>query len=203
MPKQHLLEIIGILFGAGAIGPVMIRQGCMTIRKWIKSRDRQRHLEGLRRISSIYDELNQIIAADDNIQRVMIVRSSNSGGIPQPGCRIFIRVLHEAYRTLYDSVIHSNMWSERQADQSYISLVRRIAEEGEVRMDSDTLPEDSTLKAIWDASFINHGTMYRLRLSGTEMIYLSIHYRKDTQPSAMARAVLATSVDQLKQLFAE
>jgi len=201
MPKQTLLELIGVLFGAGAVGPVLIRQTCKTVRSVIKGRAQRRHLSGLRKITQIYEELNQILASDTDISRVMIIRSSNSGGIPQPGCRIFIRVLHESFRTLHDSVVHNTRWQERQADQHYIHLVRELAEQGTLCKIPQELPEDSTLRAIWDAARIKRGCLYRLKLSGTEMIYLAVHYREDEEPSAVSRAVLATSVDQLKQLF--
>ena len=201
MPKQHLLEIATIVCGTGAIGPVLVRQLFKTIRHLLSQREQNKHLTGLRKITQIYEELNQILASDTDISRVMIIRSSNSGGIPQPGCRIFIRVLHESFRTLHDSVVHNTRWQERQADQHYIHLVRELAEQGTLCKSPQELPEDSTLRAIWDAARIKRGCLYRLKLSGTEMVYLAVHYREDEEPSAVSRAVLATSVDQLRQLF--
>lgn len=201
MPKQHLLEIATIVCGTGAIGPVLARQLFKTIRHLLSQREQNKHLTGLRKITQIYEELNQILASDTDISRVMIIRSSNSGGIPQPGCRIFIRVLHESFRTLHDSVVHNTRWQERQADQHYIHLVRELAEQGTLCKSPQELPEDSTLRAIWDAARIKRGCLYRLKLSGTEMVYLAVHYREDEEPSAVSRAVLATSVDQLRQLF--
>jgi hypothetical protein len=202
MPKQALLETISVLCGAGAIGPVVVRQVFNTVRELISERARKKHLEGLRKISQIYEELNQIVASDQNVSRATIVRSSNSGGIPQPGCRIYIRALHESFKTLFDSVVHGNRWQERQADQHYITLVREIAESGGAETRTQDLPEDSTLRAIWDASKIHKGSLKRLKLSGTEMIYLEVLYREDLDQDAVAKAVFATSVDQLKQLFA-
>lgn len=201
MPKQHLLELAGILCGAGAVGPVLIRQLFKTIRAVFDAQAQRRHLAGLHKISQIYEELNTILASDENVQRVMIVRSSNSGGIPQPGCRIFIRVLHESFRTLFDSVVHNTRWQERQADQHYIQLVREIAESGVVVKRPTDLPEDSALRAIWDGCKIQRGQLYRLKLSGTEMVYLTVHYRQDAASTPEARGVLAIAVQNLQHLF--
>lgn len=196
---SHLVSITAAAFAAGA-GAIKYVADSISQRK--KRREEQAHIEGLKRIASIYDELNQIIASDSNISRVMVIRSSNSGNIPAPGCRIYIRVLHEAYRSLTDSIIHSNLWDERQADQHYISLVREVAQNGSGRYVAEELPEEAALKALYDASGTHHSVVHRLRLTGTEMVYLSINYRHDTDPPAIARAILDNSVANLKSLFA-
>lgn len=193
--------LISTIFGAGGVGAVVIKQLATAWIEGKKNRARRKHVDGLKRIAHIYDELNQIIASDSNISRVMVIRSSNSGSIPAPGCRIFIRVLHEAYRSLTDSIVHSNLWDERQADQHYISLVREVAQNGEVELVASELPEESSLKALYDASGTNHAAVYRLRLTGTEMVYLSVNYRHDTKPPAIARAILDNSTANLKTLF--
>mgnify|MGYP001050237933 FL=1 len=149
----------------------------------------------------IYDELNQVIAADENINRVMVIRSSNSGSIPAPGCRIFIRILHEAYRSLSDSIVHSNLWDERQADQHYISLVRSIAQDGFVEMLAKDLPEDSALRAVYDASRTGRSKVYRLALTGTEMFYLSVNYRTNRPTPTISKAITNNAVANLKRLF--
>lgn len=195
-------SLIGVVFGAGGAGAVFVRYMVESYISGRKGRARKKHIDGLKRITSIYDELNQIIAADSNINRVMVIRSSNSGSIPSPGCRIFIRVLHEAYRSLSDSIIHSNLWDERQADQHYISMVRELAQEGSVELRASELPEESALKAVYDASRTERAKVFRLELTGTEMFYLSVNYRKDVKTPPISKAVTANSVANLKTLFA-
>jgi len=194
-------SLVGVVFGAGSAGAMLIRYMVESYISGRKSRARKKHIDGLKRITSIYDELNQIIAADSNINRVMVIRSSNSGSIPSPGCRIFIRVLHEAYRSLSDSIIHSNLWDERQADQHYISLVREVAQEGYVELTAAELPEESALRSVYDASHTERAKVWRLELTGTEMFYLSVNYRKDIEIPPISKAVTANSVANLKSLF--
>ena len=201
MTDQDMAHIVTILAGAFATGAAALKQISNTYTQRSKRRAEKAHIDGLKRIAKIYDELNQIIASDSNVSRVMVVRSSNSGSIPAPGCRIFIRVLHEAYRSLHDSIIHSNLWDERQADQHYISLVREVAQNGETLLKAEELPEDSCLKALYDASGVDHSVVHRIKLTGTEMIYLSVNYRHATEPPAIARAILDNSVSNLKTLF--
>jgi len=196
-------SLIGVVFGAGGAGAVFIRYMVESYISGRKDRARKKHIDGLKRITSIYDELNQIIAADSNINRVMVIRSSNSGSIPAPGCRIFIRVLHEAYRSLSDSIIHSNLWDERQADQHYISLVREVAQDGFVKLLAKDLPEESALRAVYDASHTEKAKVWRLELTGTEMFYLSVNYRKDVESPPISKAVTSNSVANLKSLFQE
>lgn len=202
MSDQALAEIVALFAGAVAAGAAAFRQITNYFINRSQARDKKAHIEGLKRISSIYDELNQIIASDSNVSRVMVLRSSNSGSIPQPGCRIFIRVLHEAYRSLTDSIIHSHLWDERQADQHYITLVRELAQDEEVRIEASELPEEAALKALYDACGTSHSEMFQLRLTGTEMLYLSVNYRHDTEPPALAKAILDNSLSNLKTLFA-
>lgn len=202
MSDADLTHILSIFAGAAAAGAAGFKQITGYFIDKAKKRAKQAHIEGLRRIATIYDELNQIIASDSNVSRVMVIRSSNSGSIPAPGCRIFIRVLHEAYRSLTDSIIHSNLWDERQADQHYISLVREVAQNGVAHVKSSELPEEAALKALYDASGTSHSEVFRLRLTGTEMIYLSVNYRHDTEPPPIAKAVLGNSLANLKTLFA-
>lgn len=197
-PLAHLTTIMAAAFAGGA-GGVKYLVDLLGRRK--KRQEAEAHIAGLKRIASIYDELNQIIASDSNISRVMVIRSSNSGGIPQPGCRIYIRVLHEAYRSLTDSIIHSNLWDERQADQHYISLVREVAQKEEARIEASELPEEAALKALYDASGTDHSAVFQLRLTGTEMIYLSVNYRHATEPPAIAKAILENSTANLRTLF--
>ncbi len=195
------LEYAGVIFGASGALTVFIRELFRYLAARAEAEEQQEHIDGLTRIARIYDELNQIIASDSGISRVMVIRSSNGGDIPKPGCRVFIRVLHEAYRSLHDSIIHSNLWEERQADQHYIELVRRIAIEEEVLLLTEDLPEESALRALYDASRTHHSHVYRLRLTGTEMLYLSVNYTNPEPPEAMARAVLGASVAGLRNLF--
>jgi hypothetical protein len=195
-------SLVGVVFGAGGAGAMTLRYIVEAVIASRKSRARRKHIDGLKRITKIYDELNQIIAADSNINRVMVIRSSNSGSIPSPGCRIFIRVLHEAYRSLSDSIIHSNLWDERQADQHYISLVREVAQEGYVELKAANLPEESALRAVYDASHTECAKVFRLELTGTEMFYLSVNYRNDVEAPPISKAVTSNSVANLKTLFA-
>lgn len=201
MNDTQLLELLALLGGAGAIGPVLVRQFFKYLANRDSAANQRRHIEGLKRITKIYDELNQVIACDSNIARVMVIRSSNSGQIPSPGCRIFIRILHESYRSLSDSIIHSNLWDERQADHHYIELVRKIAQEGYVDLRTDEMPEDAALKSVYVASQTERAKVYRLKLTGTEMIYLSINYRLDTETPPISKAVSDNSVANLKSLF--
>lgn len=201
MSESEIAESATILAGAFAAGFTGLKQLILHLSNRKERRAKKAHIDGLRRIASIYDELNQIIASDSNVSRVMVIRSSNSGSIPAPGCRIFIRVLHEAYRSLHDSIIHSNLWDERQADQHYISLVREVAQQGFVRIQTEDLPEEAALRALYDASGTNHSVVYRLRLTGTEMVYLSVNYRLDAEPAPIAKVILANSVANLRTLF--
>lgn len=197
-PLAHLTTVLAASFAAGAGG---VKYLVEALGRKKKQKAAAAHIAGLERIAKIYDELNQIIASDSNITRVMVIRSSNSGSIPAPGCRIFIRVLHEAYRSLTDSIIHSNLWDERQADQHYITLVREVAQTGEAHLKASELPEEAALKALYDASGTDHSVVFRLKLTGTEMIYLSVNYRNDTEPPAIARAILENSTANLRTLF--
>ena len=197
-PLAHLTTVLAASFAAGAGG---VKYLVESLGRKKKRKAAAAHIAGLKRIATIYDELNQIIASDSNITRVMVIRSSNGGNIPAPGCRIFIRVLHEAYRSLTDSIIHSNLWDERQADQHYITLVREVAQNGEAYLKASELPEESALKALYDASGTDHSSVFQLRLTGTEMIYLSVNYRHDTEPPAIARAILENSTANLRTLF--
>ena len=202
LEDPNYTSLVGVVFGAGGVGAMTLRYIVEAVIARRKNRARKKHIDGLKRITKIYDELNQIIAADSNINRVMVIRSSNSGSIPSPGCRIFIRVLHEAYRSLSDSIIHSNLWDERQADQHYISLVREVAQEGYVELKASELPEESALRAVYDASHTECSKVFRLELTGTEMFYLSVNYRNDVEAPPISKAVTSNSVANLKTLFA-
>lgn len=201
MGHLDLTEVFGLIFGAGGVGAVVVKSTFNYLSNSRSEQERRSHIEGLQKITRIYDELNQIISSNTSIQRVMVIRSSNGGKIPKPGCRIFLRVLHETYRTLWDSVIHSNLWEERQADQHCIEVAREVAMSGKDTLIASELPEESTLKAIYDASGTTGARLFLLKLSGEEMIYLSVNYTDMGQEDSMAKAVLISSVAGLKQIF--
>ena len=194
-------EAIGILFGAGGVGAVFIKGAFKYLTEHRLSKARKKHILGLRKIASIYDHLNQLMASDPRVNRVMVIRSSNGGEIPKPGCRIFIRILHEAYRTLEDSIVHTNLWDERQADQHYLELVRKIATTPKVHLTTSELPEDSALRTLYEGSGTLGSRVYLLTLSGTEMIYLSINYTDIAATPPKAKAIRSSVVSGLQQLF--
>lgn len=194
-------ELIGVLFGAGGIGVVLLKYGLSSFKEWRLSLAVKKHIRGLTDIASIYDNLNQLLASDKHINRAMIIRSSNSGSIPKPGCRIFIRIIHEAYRTMADSILHNHLWDERQADEQYVSLVREIAIKGKVFLRTEDLPENSALRNLYESSGTVCSTVHRLAITDTEMMYLSVNYTEENQRTPLTKTRKAQIISDFTALF--
>ena len=184
----------GVVFGAGGAGTVGVR---CAVRWWERRRVAQ-HVAGLRDISNVYRALNHVAAVSENASRAMVIRSRNNGGIPQPGCSVWVKILYEHFREAELAI--EGKWTEREADEQYSRLLLEIAEEREVIVRTVDLP-DSALKTLYEASGTAMARIWLLYMGSTEMLYLSVNYLDERELPAVEQNVVLQGVQDLRAIF--
>lgn len=192
---ELVLKIIASLVGTGGAVTVLVQW-------WVKRKNVkgvQRHVDGLRDLSSVYRSLNQIVGTGP-VCRSMIIRSRNNGGIPGPGCRIKVGVVYEVFNHAGDSV--RGKWDEREADAHYSDLLVAIAESPLVLLETEKLPENSALRTLYEDSGVKRSKVYRLWMGPTEMIYLSINFTTMADTTTAQKVAISQAVNDLRRIFA-
>ena len=192
---ELVLKVIASLVGTGGAVTVLVQ--------WFIKRKQtlaiQKHVNGLRDLSSIYRSLNQIVGAGP-VCRSMVNRSRNNGGIPGPGCSIKVGVMYEVFNESGDSV--RGKWDEREADANCSDVLVAIAESPLVLLETAKLPENSALRALYESSGVLRSSIYRLWMGPTEMLYLSINFTPLEETTNAQKVVIAQAVDDLRRIFA-
>lgn len=188
------VELIALLFGAGGAGTIAVRR----FLAWLDKRRVRQHVQGLRDISSVYRALNHIAAVSENSSRAMVIRSRNNGGIPAPGCTVWVRILYEHFREAKFSV--EGKWTERTADEQYTTLLLDIAQQRYVELHTADLPP-SALRTLYEASGTAMSRIWRLHMSDTEMLYLSVNYLDERPLGSSEMNTILQGVDDLRAIF--
>lgn len=200
MPDYYI-ELATAVLGAGGVGALAWKSGTA----WLSERKqlilKKRHQSGLEDITTLYQILNKILVLDSCISRVMIVRSTNGGGIPGPGCDVTLRTVNEVYKTEEDGETFSTLWQDRRADQYCTGYLQTIARDGMLHILASEIPENATIRPVYEALNAYRSESYLIATRKDALFYLSITFCCDSELTIKDKAVLDAAVSNIRDLF--
>lgn len=150
--------------------------------------------------SKIYPILNGMMH-NAGADRIVLLKTTNGGGIPKPGCTLRSSVLAEVYGDDLDGI--SGSWQEQRVDGDYVMMLSRLIIAGATFMVSKELDHDSLLSMVYQADEIAFSKVMLVETLPEMMIYVSINYCKGS-PETMSprqREAARAGVNQLAQVF--
>src|SRR5574339_509013 len=77
------------------------------------------------KVVRIYDALHRVIE-ETKVQRILIIKAHNGGGLIKPDTPLFVSVLYEDYTHPLDTV--RNDYQKVEVDEEYIRLLRDLGQ---------------------------------------------------------------------------
>jgi len=195
------VELAAAVLGAGGVGALAWKSAAGWLSSLKHARLKRKHQAGLDNITRLYQILNKILVLDDCVSRSMIVRSTNGGGIPGPGCTVTLSTVNEVYKTEESGESFSTLWQDRQADQYCTAYLKTIAREGVLHLQASEIPEDATIRPVYEALNAYRSESYLIATRKDAMFYLSITYCCSAELSVKDKAILDAAVSEIRDLF--
>lgn len=151
----------------------------------------------LESIITLYDSLQSLVT-NTNIDRALILRTSNGGGIPNFKSPLYLSITHEMHNESVRSIKHQ--YQNIQADRNYVELVINILEEKEIDVVVSDLKE-GLLKNAYEAEGINFSKIVLLSIDTKGIYYLSMSSKVTIANTAQEKLDYTLAINKLLQLF--
>lgn len=167
---------------------------------WTRKMDERKPFTKLYpKIHSVFQTI-QTIMRYTSASRVVILKTTNGGGIPRLGAKLCSSVLYETFDAPLSAVKPN--WQKQELDASYIELMSRMDENGELEVIASELAPGilSNLYAK-DGIFKTH--IFKIRERKKDYIYLAINYTEAVIPTVNSLDAIRAGVSRLRTLFEE
>ena len=151
----------------------------------------------LERVVKLYDAMISLSSMED-IQRVLILKIENSGGLIDPKVQLYASVLHEDYRSPINTV--KTKYTKIPIDQVYVRMLHKLIQNNSVHYIISDM-EDGLLKTIYSSSGIKAAEIYYLGSDPKAVYIMSVASTSsiDIFNSDTYRLNATIAVDQIKK----
>lgn len=112
----------------------------------------------IRKVVLIFDTMNRILG-ESKVQRVLVLRAHNGGGIIKPSGDLYVSAIYDDYREPFEATKQD--FQKLEADMQYAKTLLDVIQNGKVRYSIDNMP-DGILKRVWKSIGVTHGLIYYL-----------------------------------------
>lgn len=124
----------------------------------------------IKKIIRIYDALHVILDNND-VQRVLIVKAHNSGGLIKPHTPLYITALYEDYTAPLESI--KDKWYKVAVDEEYIRILLQLCKEEKVRFIIKNM-KPSMLRDTYLSAGIQYGEFHLLGQDKKNIYFCSV-----------------------------
>lgn len=162
----------------------------------------------LRKITTNLEDISKVFQALDDVvrktrvQRFLIFKGSNGGGIPKPGCPFYVSLIYEEHKDKNKSL--RDKYSNLSVDGSYIDMLIHLYKNGSVKLRVEDMPV-GLLKTLYQGEGIKYSEIYFLGNSDKEILFCSVATNTgvETFDTPSDRAEIEIAVNHLKNIFAK
>lgn len=156
---------------------------------------RERGRKAIEEHAVVYDHLTYL-RHKISATRVVIVKTSNGGGLPSGKTPLFSSALYEV--TSDEAAPIKLFWQQLPVDEPYIRTLRQLMDQGSVRVDAAGL-EGGTLAEIYATAKVTRVEKHLLFNDALGVYYLSLQWDQDApEPNATGRLVIRSSVQKIR-----
>jgi len=131
----------------------------------------------LERVVKLYDAMSSLLSMKD-IQRVLVLKIENSGGLIDPKVQLYVSVLHEDYTFPVDSV--KTKYSKLPIAQVYVRMLHTLIQHNSVHYIIPEM-EEGLLKTIYSSSGIKAADVYYLGSDPKAVYIMSVSSTSSTE----------------------
>jgi hypothetical protein len=153
-------------------------------------------------VNEIYERCFKPIINNTNAERVTISKVENSGGPLTPGTELYMSILNEDYSKPLQPTM--DLYQRWRPDKYYLELLQSVCQNGSAIVQTELLPDDSKLKAIYRTQHVTFAEVYFIAQTNNKLFILTISTRSDNGLSHEAdRAGIDIGVTAIRNLFAK
>jgi hypothetical protein len=124
----------------------------------------------IKKIVRIYDEMHRVVELTE-VQRFIIFKAHNGGGLIRTNTPLFVSALHEDYSAPFTSV--KETYQQVSVDGEYIRMLSAICENKSVKLKTSEMKE-GLLKDIYVAEGVRYAEIYFLGQDRKNLYFTSI-----------------------------
>lgn len=163
--------------------------------QWIISTHYQKHkvVNGLRRMAEVYTELEAIFNIE-GVDRVLLLRGHNSGGIPTPGMPFYTSVVYRA------DDHNDTRYEEVEVDAAYVKNLVEAYSKSEIRLTTTDM-QPCNLREWYTQEKVTHAVIVYLAVINVSFIYLSIASRHTEGFTADEMIQIRSRINHIRKLI--
>ena len=135
-------------------------------------------VHGLTHMAEVYRAMERIITVT-SVERFVIFKGSNGGGVPRPGQPFYASAVHEKHKDEHHERLVEK-YKRIEVDANYIQMLLETISTGRKSLDVDKM-EPGLLRSIYRSEGIQHSECYFLGKTEKEVYYCTLATTKDKQ----------------------
>lgn len=150
----------------------------------------------IQKVVGIYDTMHKLLETTD-IERILIFKAHNGGGVIKPNTPLFISVIYEDYCDPFGSV--KELYQRLAIDEEYMRMLAILSVQRSIKL-TPTSMTTGLLKDIYEGEGIKYAEKYYLGHDKKNIFYCSLGTSKEGgwQDNAYQRMFIQLMVNNLK-----
>lgn len=124
----------------------------------------------IEKVINIYDAMHRILA-ETNVERLLILRAHNGGGVIKPTGELYASVLYEDYLYPFHSV--KSDYQKLPVDKEYAKMLLKVMQEKHVSYKVADMDENSILRKVYESEGVRYSNIYYIGQDKTNIYYCS------------------------------
>jgi hypothetical protein len=139
----------------------------------------------------------------EEVQRVVLFRGHNCGGVPVPGKPYTVRAIDGWTSDKEKQDPLQKFDFALSVDADYVAMLKEMLAQGVVSKVTEKMPNDSRLKAYYESEGVLFSQMYYLGVVDSELIYISVGSYRTTNFSRKTEIDVQLVVDRIRSVLDE
>lgn len=169
----------------------------------IKRRDeRKKKLDDitiiLKKIKEVYSLIGYI-KEKTLANRVLILATTNGGGIPQANAQLYSSTLYE----VYDAPLESTklFWQKQLIDEQYLNLLDEVLDYNEAVIVTEELSDNDIIKGLYESSHVKCSHFYKIVTTPKRFIYMSLNFTENIPITPVEREIIRFACPKLAEIL--
>lgn len=194
-------EILILLLSGGGVVVALISILPKLVELYYKYR-KKTFKDELIKVAKLFDIMKQLIEQSSNIDRILILKTTNGGGRPKLGNKIYATALYQEVREPLK--ITKESYQKLLVDSHYVKMLAKSEASHGVRLLVRDMPYDSLLKNIYEVEGITYSEIYHLQNTKNSFYFMSISTHGGSNfDSKETRLAINLGVNAIRNIMAQ
>lgn len=155
------------------------------------------NMENISELHVIMKELTD----STTVEKFLIFKGSNGGGMPKPGNHFYVSVMHEEHKEK-NSYDFRTSYKDLLCDAGYISMLLEVINQKKLTVKVDELPNNSILRNIYESEKIQSLDLYFIGIINNSLFFCSVSSLSPNGfETAKDKALIELSVNKIRNIF--